>query len=138
MDYKPDFPYLGNQIIINSGRVTLNSKDDSIFLFGKKAIGFSSAGTINFDSDDKFIVNSPEIHLGLDSVEPLVKGNQLELILNDILDSLNNLGRKLSKTKDSNGIYLTNIITASKSLRGDIKRLRPLIKDIKSKQNFTI
>ena len=138
MDYKPDFPYLGNQIIINSGRVTLNSKDDSIFLFGKKAIGFSSAGTINFDSDDKFIVNSPEIHLGLDSVEPLVKGNQLELILNDILDSLNKLGRRLSTTKDSNGIYLTNIVTASKSLRGDIKRLRPLIKDIKSNQNFTI
>ena len=26
-DYKPDFPYLGEQIIINSGRVTLNSKD---------------------------------------------------------------------------------------------------------------
>ena len=138
MDYKPDFPYLGNQIIINSGRVILNSKDDSIFLFGKKAIGFSSAGTINFDSDDKFIVNSPEIHLGLDSVEPLVKGNQLELILNDILDSLNNLGKRLSKTRDSNGIYLTNIVTASKSLRGDIKRLRPLIKDILSKQNFTI
>ena len=138
MDYKPDFPYLGEQIIINSGRVTLNSKDDSIFLFGKKAIGFSSAGTINFDSDDKFIVNSPQIHLGLDSVEPLVKGNQLELILNDILDSLNNLGKRLSKTRDSNGIYLTNIVTASKSLRGDIKRLRPLVKDILSKQNFTI
>lgn len=138
MDYKPDFPYLGNQIIINSGRVTLNSKDDSIFLFGKKAIGFSSAGTINFDSDDKFIVNSPQIYLGLDSVEPLVKGNQLELILNNILDSLNNLGKKLSKTKDSNGVYLTNIITASKSLRGDIKRLKPLIKDIKSKQNYTL
>jgi hypothetical protein len=138
MDYKPEFPYLGNQIIINSGRVTLNSKDDSIFLFGKKAIGFSSAGTINFDSDDKFIVNSPQIYLGLDSVEPLVKGNQLELILNDILDSLNNLGKKLSKTKDSNGVYLTNIITASKSLRGDIKRLKPLIKDIKSKQNYTL
>ena len=137
MDYKPDFPYLGNQIIINSGRVILNSKDDSIFLFGKKAIGFSSAGTINFDSDDKFIVNSPQIHLGLDSVEPLVKGNQLELILNDILDSLNDLGKRLSKTRDSNGIYLTNIVTASKSLRGDIKRLRPLIKDIKSNQNYT-
>ena len=138
MDYKPDFPYLGNQIIINSGRVILNSKDDSIFLFAKTAIGFSSAGTINFDSDDKFIVNSPQIHLGLDSVEPLVKGNQLELILNDILDSLNNLGKRLSKTRDSNGIYLTNIVTASKSLRGDIKRLRPLIKDILSKQNFTV
>jgi len=138
MEYKPKFPYIGEQIIINSGRVTLNSKDDSIFLFGKKAIGFSSAGTINFDSDDKFIVNSPQIYLGLNSVEPLVKGNQLELILNDLLDSLNNLGNKLLFAQDSNGIFLTSVMTASKTLVADIKRLRPLIKDIKSNQNFTI
>jgi hypothetical protein len=138
MDYKPEFPYLGEQIIINSGRITLNSKDDSVFLFGKKALGFSSAGTINFDSDDKFIVNSPQIYLGLDSVEPLVKGNQLELILNDILDSLNTLGNKLLFTQDSNGVFLTSVITASKVLIADIKRLRPLIKDIKSNQNFTL
>jgi hypothetical protein len=138
MEYKPDFPYLGNQIIINSGRVTLNSKDDSIFLFGKKAIGFSSAGTINFDSDDKFIVNSPQIYLGLNSVEPLVKGNQLELILNDLLDSLNTLGNKLLFAQDSNGVFLTSIITASKVLVADIKRLKPLIKNIKSNQNYTL
>jgi len=138
MDYKPDFPYLGNQIIINSGRVILNSKDDSVFLFGKKAIGFSSAGTINFDSDDKFIVNSPQIYLGLNSVEPLVKGNQLELILNDILDILNTLGSKLLFAQDSNGVFLTSVITASTTLVADIKRLKPLIKDIKSNQNYTL
>ena len=138
MEYKPDFPYLGNQIIINSGRVTLNSKDDSVFLFGKKAIGFSSAGTINFDSDDKFIVNSPQIYLGLNSVEPLVKGNQLELILNDILDILNTLGSKLLFAQDSNGVFLTSVITASTTLVADIKRLKPLIKDIKSNQNYTL
>lgn len=138
MEYKPEFPYIGEQIIINSGRVTLNSKDDSIFLFGKKAIGFSSAGTINFDSDDKFIVNSPQIHLGLDSVEPLVKGNQLELILNDILDILNTLGSKLLFARDSNGVFLTSVITASTILVADIKRLKPLIKDIKSNQNYTL
>ena len=56
MAYKPEFPYLGEQIIINSGRVILNSKDDSVFLFGKKAIGFSSAGTINFDADTQGVL----------------------------------------------------------------------------------
>ena len=88
MSYKPDFPYLGEQIIITSGRVTLNSKDDSVFLFGKKAIGFSSAGTINFDSDDKVIINAPQIYLGLEAKEPLVKGQALENLLLELLDSL--------------------------------------------------
>ena len=87
--YKPDFPYLGDHIIINSGRVTLNSKDDSIFLFAKKAIGFSSAGVINFDCDDTLTINAPLIHLGLETdvskLQPAIKGNDLVYLLNSLL-----------------------------------------------------
>lgn len=137
-NYKPDFPYLGEQIIINSGRVILNSKDDSIFLFAKKAIGFSSAGTINFDTNSKVIINSPKIYLGLDAKEPLVKGNQLELILNDLLEMLRVLGAQLDGTQDSNGVFLTNIITASNSLSKSVGRIKNRVKDIKSKQNYTL
>ena len=118
-DYKPEFPYLGEQIIINSGRVILNSKDDSIFLFGKKAIGFSSAGTINFDADKSVIMNTPNIYLGLGAEEPLVKGTQLTIMLDDILKALKNLSSQLSDTKDSNGVFITNIITAK-----DIKKVK--------------
>jgi hypothetical protein len=137
-NYKPEFPYLGEQIIINSGRVILNSKDDSVFLFGKKAIGFSSAGTINFDADDKVIVNSPEIYLGLGAEEPLVKGTQLTIMLNDILESLRVLSAQLSDTKDSNGVSITNIITASDSLAKNVSRIKSRVKDIISKQNYTL
>lgn len=138
MAYKPEFPYLGEQIIINSGRVTLNSKDDSVFLFGKKAIGFSSAGTINFDADEKVIINSPEIYLGLDAKEPLVKGQALEDLLIDLLDTLDELGGKFTLAKDSNGIFLTSITTSGISLKRSVKRLKSQIKNIKSSKNFTL
>jgi hypothetical protein len=138
MDYKPEFPYLGSQIIINSGRVTLNSKDDSVFIFGKKAIGLSSAGTINFDSDDKFIVNSPQIYLGLEAKEPLVKGEALETLLSDLLDSLNELGNKLMYAQDSNGAFLTSITTSGRSLQRSIKRVKSKLGSIKSTKNFTL
>ena len=97
-NYKPEFPYLGEQIIINSGRVILNSKDDSVFLFGKKAIGFSSAGTINFDADESVIVSAPKIYLGLGAEEPLVKGTQLTIMLEDILEALRVLSAQLDGT----------------------------------------
>ena len=58
MAYTPEFPYKGEQIIINSGRVFINSRDDSAFLNASKAISLGSGGTINFDSADKCIVNS--------------------------------------------------------------------------------
>ena len=129
MSYKPEFPYLGDQIIINSGRVILNSKDDSIFLFSKKAIGFSSAGTINFDADQSVIVSAPKIYLGLVAEEPLVKGTQLTIMLSDILDALKVLSAQLKDTQDSNGVFLTNIGTASKSLEKSVGRISKRLKD---------
>ena len=138
MSYKPDFPYLGEQIIITSGRVILNSKDDSVFLFGKKAIGFSSAGTINFDSDDKVTFNAPQIYLGLDAKEPLVKGQALENLLIDLLESLDDLGSKLMSAVDSNGVYITSITTSGRSLTKSIKRVKSNLKSIKSTKNFTV
>ncbi len=136
--YKPEFPYLGEQIIINSGRVILNSKDDSVFLFSKKAISFSSAGTINFDADDSVIVNVPKIYLGLDAKEPLVKGTQLTIMLNDILEALRVLSAQLDGTQDSNGVFITNVITASDSLSKSVSRIKDRLKDITSKQNYTL
>lgn len=138
MAYKPEFPYLGNQIIINSGRVILNSKDDSVFIFGKNAIGLSSAGTINFDSDDKMIINSPEIYLGLDAKEPLVKGEQLSLLLDELFQSLTDLSEQLSQAQDSNGVFITSIVTAGTSLKGSIERVKSQVKGIKSTKNYTL
>jgi hypothetical protein len=137
-DYKPEFPYLGEQIIINSGRVILNSKDDSVFLFSKKAIGFSSAGTINFDADDAIIINTPKLYLGIDAKEPLVKGTQLTIMLDDILDALRVLAVQLSGAQDSKGASITNIITASDSLNNSVGRIKSRLKDIISKQNYTL
>ena len=80
MPYKPIPPdlYHGNQVIINSDRLLFNAKNDSIFLFSK------------------FIVNSPNIYLGLDSkgnipTEPALLGNLTEEWLNDILEMIEGL-----------------------------------------------
>lgn len=137
-DYKPEFPYLGEQIIINSGRVILNSKDDSVFLFGKKAIGFSSAGTINFDADEAIIVNTPKLYLGINAKEPLVKGTQLTIMLDDILDALRVLAVQLSGAQDSKGASITNVIVASDSLNNAVGRIKSRLKDITSNQNYTL
>ena len=75
MSYNPEAPnlYNGKQVIINSDRILFNAKNDSIFLFSHESIGFSTNGSINFDTSEvkdgenanKFVVNSPNIYLGL-------------------------------------------------------------------------
>jgi len=102
MAYKPDNPhiYKGKQVIINSDRLLFNAKEDSILCFSNKAIGFSTNGSIHFDTsnrdDNNFIVNAPNIYLGLDykdalPKEPAVLGDSLEDLLNEILDVIQNL-----------------------------------------------
>jgi hypothetical protein len=109
-----------------------------VFLFGKKAIGFSSAGTINFDADESVIINAPKLYLGLGATEPLVKGTQLTIMLDDILEALRVLSAQLDGTQDSNGVFLTNIITASDSLGKSVGRIKNRVKDITSNKNYTL
>ena len=54
MAYVPESPstYQGKQVIINSDRLLFNAKDDSILLFSDKAIGFSTNGSIHFDTSE--------------------------------------------------------------------------------------
>ena len=83
--YKPEFPYRGNQIIIDSDRVLINSKEDSTFIVGKKAVGISTQGTFNVDSGGKTIINSPEIYLGLEAKHPVIKGDRFLVVFVEFL-----------------------------------------------------
>tara|TARA_B100001059_G_scaffold10059_1_gene8207 strand:- start:15123 stop:15605 length:483 start_codon:yes stop_codon:yes gene_type:complete len=113
MSYIPDTPniYQGKQVIIDSDRLIFNAKDDSILLFSDKAIGFSTNGSFHFDTSDKqdskFVVNSPNIYLGLKEgdlpTEPVLLGHKFQEwmigddlteglldVLEDILDMIGN------------------------------------------------
>jgi len=139
MAYTPEFPYKGDQAIITSGRVLLNAKDDSVFIFAKKSIGFSSAGTINFDSDDACIINSPKIYLGLNATEPLVRGGRLADYLGDLNDSLVLLAKALSKVRilpDGSTFVALNV--AGADLLKTIELLSTQVDGLLSKNNFTL
>ena len=100
MAYIPQAPgsYQGNQVLINSDRLIFNAKNDSILLFSDKAIGFSTNGSFHFDTSpdenkSKFVVNSPNIYLGLEfnntlPEQPAVLGDDLISSLTDILEAI--------------------------------------------------
>ena len=91
--------YQGNQVIINSDRLIFNAKEDAILLYSNQHIGFSTKGNFHFDTDNsedtKFIVNAPNIYLGLNNLttgelptEPAVLGHELKALLEQILNLL--------------------------------------------------
>lgn len=79
----------GEQIIMNTGRIVLNSKDDHIFLSSKKSINLNSKESFNIDSP-KSIIQSSKVLLGdKNATEPLIFGNKFlkdfKSLLNDIV-----------------------------------------------------
>tara|TARA_A100001201_G_C4027623_1_gene182526 strand:+ start:326 stop:799 length:474 start_codon:yes stop_codon:yes gene_type:complete len=103
MSYIPEHPgtYQGNQVLINSDRLLFNAKTDSILLYSKEAIGFSTEGSFHFDTSpdegrSKFIVNSPNIYLGLEfddtlPTQPAVLGDELGELLDGILELIDDV-----------------------------------------------
>jgi len=148
MAYKPDNPhiYQGKQVIINSDRLLFNAKTDSILLFSDKAIGFSTNGSIHFDTSNgdknNFIVNAPNIYLGLDynddlPKEPAVKGDTLDEFLNEMLDLINNLwdATLYEVSYTESGVFTgpnPSNIGVEKRIERQIKELRKQIEFIKS------
>ena len=122
--YKPEFPYRGNQIIIDSDRVLINSKEDSTFIVGKKAVGISTQGTFNVDSGGKTIINSPEIYLGLEAKHPLVKGDLLLVILTEFLRVFDTqVCEDLKIATDSNKVKIAPVVRAGETLQTSIRAL---------------
>lgn len=122
--YTPEFPYRGNQIIIDSDRVLINSKEDSTFIVGKKAVGISTQGTFNVDSGGKTIINSPEIYLGLEAKHPLIKGDTLLVILTAFIKIVDEqVCEDLKLATDSNKVEIATVVRAGETLQKSIRAL---------------
>ena len=98
---------IGDQILINSGRIILSAKNAEMMFFSKKNYGFISDGGLSIDNklgidvsvkdninivtNDKDIImytGKGSIFLGSESLEPIVKGQQLVDILSQLIDAI--------------------------------------------------
>lgn len=98
--YTPEFPYLGNQAIVSSGRVVVHSYDDFVFQFGKKGVAISTPATVTMDVGERAIIAAPKIELGYNAElngQPILLGNSTVTQLGILCDQLIELGDALSK-----------------------------------------
>jgi hypothetical protein len=106
-----DYPskLIGDQLVINSGRVIISSKNAEMMFFSKKNYGFVSDGAMSIDNklgidvsvgdninvvtNDRDILmytGKGSIFLGNTELEPIVKGQQLVDILSQLIDAITN------------------------------------------------
>tara|TARA_R110002050_G_scaffold25148_3_gene67148 strand:+ start:129 stop:566 length:438 start_codon:yes stop_codon:yes gene_type:complete len=139
VQYQPAFPYIGDQIIIDSDRVTINCKEDMALILAKKAVGISADSSVNIDTKGTFVVNAQKIKLGIgdDSEHPLVKGDVLLALLKDIQISLGDVALWLKNVPDSEGFENTGVRGAGSEFGAISSKIENKLKDLVSEKNFT-
>ena len=142
---KPQFPYLNNQCIITSDRVTLHSRKDGIYLFGKATVCLSSPGTVNIESNEALKISAPLIELGLnakDLGQPLVLGLELSELLDELIQALQVVAVALSKadgtSEEAVSDSFDDIKVSGESLVQATDNAAAAIENILSKNTYTL
>ena len=98
---------IGDQILINSGRVIISSKNAELIFFSKKNYGFISDGAMSIDNklgiditvgdninvnasdrDINFNTANGKINLGNTKLEPLIKGDSWVSLMEELIDAI--------------------------------------------------
>ena len=89
--------YSGEQIILNSGRLLLNSKTDSILLSSFNSINLNCVNSVNVDSNS-VLIKSKSIALGdKNASEPVILGNSFLKDFEELCTNLNSLATVFEK-----------------------------------------
>ena len=105
--------YLENQIILNSGRLVLNSKTDSVLISANKQIAITSIGTVGISSDTSINLVSSEVNLGSkDADQSLILGDDFMQQFEALLKAIKNICSALEKDQTwPGGAAVPNIPT---------------------------
>lgn len=140
--------YNKSQVILTSGRLVFNAREDSLFLLSKKDLAVSTGGDVHINvglpgsKNSLFIVNSNRIQFGLESkgkVEPVAKADSLVESLRALADSLSTFTQDLSTLIGTVEIAaITKIATSSLKLNINLKKVTGTFNRIPSKNTFSI
>lgn len=87
------------QVILNSDRVILNAKSDSVLISGQKSIGLSSNDSINLEAKQIYI-DGRDIRLGnKNATQPILKGDDTTQLLKIVINELINISTALQSSQ---------------------------------------
>jgi hypothetical protein len=133
--------YKGKQLVLNSDRIVLNSKVDSILVSSAKSFGVG-ANTINLESTEYVGLEGRKIFLGAKSVkaekpEPIILGLQNEKFMEVLISSIDTLSKTLISLQPSPAAAIAQLQSTGTILQSYILSLKTLLPTIKSKKVFT-
>lgn len=134
--------YNKSQIILNSGRLIFNSKEDHIILSSQKSIGLCAVESVNINCKQEFAVDASKIFLGnKNASESVLLGDKTITLLDKLLKSIDYLATSLEGAQDwpsGQPAPSSTIRNAATSTKEVIKSLSTELTTLKSKIVKTI
>jgi hypothetical protein len=125
------------QIILNSDRVVINAKNDSVLISGQTSVGLSSNGSINLESTSEINISSKLTRLGNKSAnQSVLRGDETVAYLKILITELQNIAEALKVVQDWPGGAPTPnpvVLTAANSALQVFENVYNEIDSIKSK-----
>jgi len=100
---KPTLPsqFANPQIILNSDRIVLNAKTDSILISGQNSVGISSNNSVNIESTNEIGIASKLVKLGsVNANQAVLRGDETIEYLKILITELQNLSEALKAVQD--------------------------------------
>jgi hypothetical protein len=144
--------YTNSQIILNSDRITLNSKKDEVLIFSKSNIELSTDNVINLNAGEIIHLNidnknsNAKILLGTDKngaipSEPVLLGNKTHDLLLEMLNTLTTLAGFLSSAtvpSPEGAVSIPNCNLGGEQLFNDVSNLIDRLSTITSEKVYTV
>lgn len=142
--------YSGEQIVLSSNRLIFNARQNDTFINSKRYINLSAGDKVTIDvgpndsdnEENMFLVNAPKMQFGLDRyglAEPVVKGEQLDLILTQLMEALSTYSTMVQAAAIVPGPIMALMLTpATQYLTGRLQAIKFDMNNFKSDKTFTI
>jgi hypothetical protein len=129
--------YINPQIILNSDRVVINAKNDSVLISGQNSIGISSNGSVNIESTSEINITSKLTRLGNKNAnQSVLRGDETVAYLKILINELQNIAEALKVVQDWPGGAPTPnpvVLTAANSALQVFENVYNEIDSVKSK-----
>jgi hypothetical protein len=141
---KPTTPasYANPQVILNSDRIILNAKNDSVLISGQNSVGISSNGSVNLESTSEMNLASKLVRLGgIKANQSVLRGDETIAYLKILITELQNLSEALKVVQDwPSGAPVPNpvLLTAANSAVEVFENVYNEIDSVKSKTVKTL
>lgn len=132
--------YKGKQIILNSGRLYFNSRDESILLSSKEAFGVN-AKSAHIDADDYIGLDAKKIYLGQAARrledEPVLLGQRTVDLLEKFLNQFGSIIDTMVNMPPSPPAAVLQLKTKAIAIKPVVTTLKNQLKRLPSKKVFT-